>query len=119
LVDRARSAVTKSGALLLGELSGMPEDPHLDFDAAWRAIRPDDVVCLIYTSGTTGPSKGVELTHANVMAGLRAEQAVIGWRPGDEVVSALPHAHVGDRVMLHYEAMLEGLEIILCPDPRQ
>ena len=119
LAERARAGAAESRVLLFEELAALPEDLDLDYDAAWRAIRPDDLVCLIYTSGTTGPPKGVELSHANVMAGLRGEQAVIGWRPGDQVVSALPHAHVGDRVMLHYEAMLEGLEVILCPDPRQ
>src|ERR687892_1827887 len=38
-----------------------------DFEAAWRAVEPDDVLTLIYTSGTTGPPKGVELTHANLI----------------------------------------------------
>ena len=43
-----------------------------DFDAAWRAVEPDDVATLIYTSGTTGPPKGVQLTHRNLMAEIRA-----------------------------------------------
>ena len=38
-------------------------DPSFDFEAAWRAVAPDDVLTLIYTSGTTGPPKGVQLTH--------------------------------------------------------
>jgi long-subunit acyl-CoA synthetase (AMP-forming) len=119
LVDRVHAGATRSRVLLFEELAALPEDPGLDFEAAWRRIAADDIVCLIYTSGTTGPPKGVELTHANVMAGLRGEQAVLGWRPGDQVVSSLPHAHVGDRVMLHYQTMLEGMDVILCPDPRQ
>src|SRR3954453_21949277 len=51
------------GAIAIGELEAMG-DPDFDFDAAWRAVEPDDVLCLIYTSGTTGPPKGVQLTHA-------------------------------------------------------
>ncbi len=39
-----------------------------DFDASWRAVQPSDLLTLIYTSGTTGDPKGVELTHANVLA---------------------------------------------------
>ena len=35
-----------------------------DFEAAWQAVEPDDVLTLIYTSGTTGPPKGVQITHA-------------------------------------------------------
>src|SRR5690606_23630872 len=46
--------------------------PGFDFDAAWRAVRPEDVLCLIYSSGTTGQPKGVELTHFNMMSQLRA-----------------------------------------------
>ena len=33
-------------------------DPEFDFEAAWRAVAPEDVLTLIYTSGTTGPPKG-------------------------------------------------------------
>ena len=48
----------------LEELEAMG-DPDFDFEAAWRAVEPDDVLTLIYTSGTTGPPKGVQITHAN------------------------------------------------------
>src|SRR3954447_22053171 len=41
------------------------------FAEHWRAGEPDDLLTLIYTSGTTGPPKGVELTHANMMAEVR------------------------------------------------
>src|SRR3954470_13227485 len=43
-----------------------PSDFH--FEETWRAVEPSDVLTLIYTSGTTGPPKGVQLTHANMMA---------------------------------------------------
>ena len=55
------------GTISIGELEAMGE-PDFDFEAAWRAVEPDDVLCLIYTSGTTGPPKGVQLTHANMVA---------------------------------------------------
>ena len=41
---------------------------------------PDDVLTLIYTSGTTGPPKGVELTHANMLAQCRAVGGVLPLR---------------------------------------
>ena len=65
-----------------------------DFDAAWQAVSPEDLVTLIYTSGTTGPPKGVQLTHANVMAQWRAIHAVMPRPAGGRVVSYLPAARV-------------------------
>jgi long-chain acyl-CoA synthetase len=52
-------------------------DPGFDGDAAAEAVEPDDLLTLIYTSGTTGPPKGVQLAHRNVMAAVRATQALI------------------------------------------
>ena len=43
-------------------------DPGFGFEACWRAVMPGDVLTLIYTSGTTGPPKGVEITHAQMLA---------------------------------------------------
>src|SRR5829696_5949374 len=48
-----------------------------DFDAAWRAVEPEDTLTLIYTSGTTGPPKGVQLTHANLLAAVRGYSRMI------------------------------------------
>ena len=92
-----------------------------DFDAAWRAVTPDDVVTLIYTSGTTGPPKGVQLTHANEIAQFRAlDAASPAWRTsGGSVISYLPTAHIADRTLAHYGQMIWGETITTCPDPTQ
>src|SRR3954470_13957519 len=50
----------REGTISLEELEGMSAD-DFDFDSAWRAVEPDDVLTLIYTSGTTGPPKGVQI----------------------------------------------------------
>ena len=94
-------------------------DPAFDFDATWRAVEPGDVATLIYTSGTTGPPKGVELTHANVLAELRATAAVLPVQEGDKLPSAFPMAHAAERWASHYQGMAHGLEVTCVDDLKQ
>ena len=57
------------------------------------AVGRDDTALIQYTSGSTGDPKGVELTHANVMANIRASAAGCGLCNTDVVVSWLPLYH--------------------------
>src|ERR1044072_3052551 len=106
------------GTVSLEELEAMG-DPGFDFEAAWRAVEPDDVLCLIYTSGTTGPPKGVQLTHHNMISQWRACDQVHATTPGGRTISYLPSAHVADRWGLLYSQMIYGSCMHCCPDPRQ
>jgi 1-acyl-sn-glycerol-3-phosphate acyltransferase len=54
---------------------------------------PRDVAFLQYTSGSTGNPKGVVLTHANLLANIRAMGPAIGVTPEDVFVSWLPLYH--------------------------
>jgi long-chain acyl-CoA synthetase len=90
-----------------------------DFEAAWRAVEPDDVLTLIYTSGTTGPPKGVQLTHSNLLAAVRGFDDVIAFPDDGRVISWLPMAHIAERACSHYLPMVLGFSTTDCPDPRQ
>lgn len=106
------------GAITLDELAGLG-DPGFDFEAAWRAVQPDDLLTLIYTSGTTGPPKGVELTHANLLAEAAAVTALFDLHRTDHGLSYLPAAHVADRLASHYLQMLYGSRITCLADLRE
>ena len=94
-------------------------DPAFDFESAWRAVGPDDVLTLIYTSGTTGPPKGVQITHANLLSAMQGYDSLISF-PGDgRVISWLPMAHIAERTCSHYLPILLGFTTTCCPDPRQ
>jgi long-subunit acyl-CoA synthetase (AMP-forming) len=107
-----------AGTISLAELEAMG-GPGFDFEAAWRAVEPDDVLCLIYTSGTTGPPKGVQLTHGNMIAEWQACDQVHAGRVGGRSISFLPSAHVADRWSQIYSQMIYGTTVHCCPDPRQ
>ncbi|HEV7771377.1 MAG TPA: long-chain fatty acid--CoA ligase [Solirubrobacterales bacterium] len=106
------------GTISLEQLEAMG-DPEFDFEAAWRAVEPDDVLCLIYTSGTTGPPKGVQLTHDNVVSSWRAVDQVYAPTPGPRTISYLPSAHVADRCSCLYAQMIYAGCLHCCPDVRQ
>ena len=93
-------------------------DASFDFDAAWRAVTPDDLVTLIYTSGTTGPPKGAQWSHRTVMAEQRALDAALPL-PVDGIISFLPMAHAGGRITAHYMSLGYGATITACPDMKE
>jgi long-chain acyl-CoA synthetase len=107
--------------LIVVEEGGVEEHAAegFDFDAAWRAVQPDDLLTLIYTSGTTGPPKGVQLTHANLVAGLNGFDQIIRFPDEGRVISWLPMAHIAERASSHYLPMFVGFSTTCCPDPRQ
>jgi long-chain acyl-CoA synthetase len=105
------------GTIPLAELDQAGEG-GFDFDAAWRAVEPEDVLTLIYTSGTTGPPKGVELTHGNMMAEVRSLSGLLPIEPGARITSFLPAAHIADRWSTHYNSMVFGLQITHIANPR-
>lgn len=56
-------------------------------------IGPEDTAFLQYTSGSTGTPKGVVLSHANLLANIRALGKAVAVRPSDVIVSWLPLYH--------------------------
>ncbi len=55
--------------------------------------RPEDLAFLQYTSGSTGEPKGVALTHANLLANIRAMGTALKAESTDVFVSWLPLYH--------------------------
>jgi long-chain acyl-CoA synthetase len=98
------------------------EDRNPDFDASvpGSAVGPDDLLTLIYTSGTTGPPKGVQLTHRNLLTLVASVDDLVPFpENGGRVISWLPAAHIAERGANYYLPVVKGLEIHICPDPRE
>jgi long-subunit acyl-CoA synthetase (AMP-forming) len=108
----------ESGAETLAGL----EDRNPDFDAGASnaAVEPDDLLTLIYTSGTTGPPKGVQLTHRNLFTLVSSMEGIVPFpERGGRAISWLPAAHIAERGANYYVPVVKGLEVVICPDPRE
>ncbi|MFQ6396330.1 fatty acid--CoA ligase FadD11 [Nocardia sp. KC 131] len=104
-----------AGTISVAELKAMGRT-DFDFEATWRAVAPEDVATLVYTSGTTGNPKGVEITHANLLAEAHAFHTVLPVEFGDRQISYLPTAHMADRMTALYLQEVFGIQITVVPD---
>ena len=119
--DRIRGLEGVEHVIVVDEDGDVSDHAERDFDfeAAWRAVEPEDTLTLIYTSGTTGPPKGVQLTHSNLLAAVQGFDQVIAFPSDGRVVSWLPMAHIAERACSHYLPIMLGFTTTCCPDPRQ
>lgn len=72
------------------------------------AFADDDLACVIYTSGTSGHSKGVMLTHGNLVSNAIATRTIFPLRRDDRVLSVMPLAHTLESTMGLITPLLQG-----------
>ena len=99
---------------LLGS-DGGPAVAGVDIEARAAERRPDEPALIGYTSGTTGRPKGAVLSHANLLASVRALELAWRWAPDDVLVLPLPLFHMhGLGVGLH-GTLTVGARAVLQP----
>ncbi len=100
----------------LGDIKGEGSAAvDLDFEelARWRS--GGEPALIGYTSGTTGRPKGAVLSHANLLASVRALELAWRWTSDDVLVLALPLFHMhGLGVGLH-GTLAVGARAVLQP----
>ena len=83
-----RGQVPSLRAVTTAERLAKPDSAFLP-----AALTADDAALIQYTSGSTGAPKGVLLSHANLLANIRAIGEAIGIGPDDVGASWLPLYH--------------------------
>ena len=87
----------------------------IDFAAACAAIDNNDLAALPYSSGTTGLSKGVMLTHRNIVGNLcqcLSTDKIIDCNPDDVILAVLPFFHIYGMVLLMFMPMIQGAKVV-------
>ncbi len=91
--------------------NGKEEELRKALNETRDSIQPDDLLTLIYTSGTTGLSKGVMLTHRNVVSNVKLASKFVSYlKPGYRALSFLPLCHILERTG-HYLWQYIGLSV--------
>ena len=91
-------------------LDTFPREATRDEHTAHRA---DDPALIQYTSGSTGDPKGVLLTHANLLANIRAIGGAVAVRSDDVTVSWLPLYHDMGLIGAWLGSLYHGVPLVL------
>ncbi|MFW6366525.1 MAG: AMP-binding protein, partial [Spirochaetota bacterium] len=93
--DRVKNAVSRLPLTKKPEVMNVDRETPRETDRELPPYQPsdDDVRLILYTSGTTGSSKGVMLTHKNIMKNVRWNNDSKRINETDRLLAVLPTHH--------------------------
>jgi len=132
LSDKAQEAAVMSGVQHIIILDEADEDgsrdgvAHHSYSSVLAAgsaagplpaasIEPTDLVVLPYSSGTSGKSKGVVLTHSNLITNILQLDELGAAGPGDACLGLLPFFHIYGMVVVLNWALRSGCTVHTMP----
>ena len=75
------------------------------------AVDGGALATIVYTSGTTGRSKGVMLSHQNILQNVKSGLGGIDVYTDDVLLSFLPLSHMFERTVGYYLTMVAGTQV--------
>jgi acyl-CoA synthetase (AMP-forming)/AMP-acid ligase II len=121
LVEKAQEAAAKSKVeeiIVFGEADGAIPFRSLLIDAEAPSVKiepAEDLVALPYSSGTTGFSKGVMLTHRNLVANLVQTTACIDITEDEKIMAFLPFFHIYGMTVIMNQGLYQGATLVSMP----
>jgi 4-coumarate--CoA ligase len=116
-LDTARAAVDGTAVrevVVIGEADGAtPLTDLLAHDPLGQvAVDPHDLAALPYSSGTTGLSKGVMLTHRNLVANLAQIEHHLAMGDDEVYIAVLPFFHIYGMQVLMNDGLRRGAKLV-------
>jgi 4-coumarate--CoA ligase len=119
-LETAATAIADSGVVevyVIGEAEGYSSITSLAGPplAEQVAVDVDDVVALPYSSGTTGLSKGVMLTHRNLVSNIEQTLGTVTIGQDEAYVAVLPFFHIYGMQVVMNVGLRAGATIVTMP----
>ena len=82
-----------------------------------RAKNPQQTAAILFSSGSEGTSKGIQLSHTNIMANLKQISDVLNTQDDDVVMASLPLFHALGLTVTQFMPLIEGIPMVCHADP--
>jgi len=113
VAEPLRGSVAEAG---LERVYALESPPTGGADAGSPAVDPaGDLAVLPFSSGTTGLSKGVMLTHRNLVANMEQIRAVHRIDEHDVLIGLLPFFHIYGQAVVLNLGLSQGATIVTMP----
>jgi len=82
-----------------------------ELDWAYPAIQPAELATIVYTHASDAPSKGIMLSHANLISSIESASLAVPISQHDRLLSVLPLSHILERTAGQYSPLFHGATI--------
>ena len=101
----------------LREFRKLREKAMAHFSTPPQEPGEEDLAAIIYTSGTTGHSKGVMLTHRNIVSNVMMTRNMVELFPQECMISILPLAHTFECTLGLSLPISQGMQVVYLDKP--